>query len=163
VEWRAYGLHPDLIPQYAAELIKAQVDVIHCGGLESIRALQQATKTIPIVAMTDDMLGDRLVKSLARPHCNTTGVNILVREADGKRQDVLMEGGPGLRLMAVLVDVNVTSAARFDELQKAARGYGIEFSIHRGARGEEIAAAIGGARASGASALNHLASRLFYA
>ena len=96
VEWRAYGLHPDLISQYAAELVKVQVDVIHSGGLESIRALQQATKTIPIVAMTDDMLGDGFVKSLARPDGNTTGVNILVGEADGKRQDILIEAVPGL-------------------------------------------------------------------
>src|SRR5215475_10827237 len=36
VEWRAYGLHPDLISQYAAELVKAQVDVIHTGGGETI-------------------------------------------------------------------------------------------------------------------------------
>jgi putative tryptophan/tyrosine transport system substrate-binding protein len=167
VEWRAYGLHPDMIPQYAAELVKAQVDVIHSGGLESIRALQQATKTIPIVAMTNDMLGDGLVKSLARPEGNTTGVSILAAENDGKRQDLLIEAVPGLRLMAVLVDVNVASEpaniARFDELQKAARAHGIEFSIHRVAKGEEIAAAIDSARASGATALNHLSSPLFYA
>src|SRR5215470_3119996 len=37
------------------------------------------------------------------------------------------------------------------------------FSIHRVARGEEIAAAIDGAQASGAKALNHLSSPLFYA
>jgi putative ABC transport system substrate-binding protein len=128
VEWRAYGLHPELISQYAAELVKAQVDVIHSGGLETIRALQQATKTIPIVAMTGDMLGDGFVKSLARPEGNTTRVSILAGENDGKRQDILIEAVPGLRLMAVLVDVNVISAAsgaKLDELQKAARARGI--------------------------------------
>jgi putative ABC transport system substrate-binding protein len=56
VEWRAYGLHPDLISQYAAELIEARVEVITVGGDLAIRAAQQATKTIPIVAATDDML-----------------------------------------------------------------------------------------------------------
>ena len=56
VEWRAYGLNYDLISQYAAELIKARVDVITVGGDDAIRAAQQATKTIPIVAATDDML-----------------------------------------------------------------------------------------------------------
>jgi len=163
VEWRAYGLHPDLISQYAAELVKARVDVIHTGGGETIRALQQATKTIPIVAMTDDLLRDGFVNSLARPEGNTTGVNILAVENDGKRQDILIEAVPGLRLMAVLIDVNYApSAARLDELQKAARAHGIEFSIHRVAGGEEIAAAIDGAQASGATALNHLVSPLFY-
>src|SRR6476660_9402730 len=56
VEYRAYGLHPELISQYAAELTKAGVDVITSAGEEATRALQQATKTIPIVTMSDDML-----------------------------------------------------------------------------------------------------------
>src|SRR5215467_3632162 len=49
VEWRAYWQHLDLIPQYAAELVQARVDVITIAGDEAIRAVQQATKTIPIV------------------------------------------------------------------------------------------------------------------
>jgi len=40
----------DLVSQYAAELVGAQVDVIATGGEEAIRTAQQATKTIPIVA-----------------------------------------------------------------------------------------------------------------
>jgi putative ABC transport system substrate-binding protein len=62
------------------------------------------------------MLGFGLVNSLARPNGNTTGVSILVYEADGKRQDILIEAVPGLRRMAVLADVNYTSAAKLDEL-----------------------------------------------
>jgi putative ABC transport system substrate-binding protein len=103
------------------------------------------------------------VTSLARPGGNTTGVNILSFESDGKRQDVLIEAVPGLRLMAILVDVNFANAARLDELQKAARVHNIEFSIHRVARAEDIAAAIDSAQASGAKAVNIVASPLFYA
>jgi putative tryptophan/tyrosine transport system substrate-binding protein len=162
VEWRTYGQHVDLISQYAAELVQARVDVITAGGEEAVRAVQQATKTIPIVAIGGDLLGSGFVKSLSRPDGNTTGVSILVDEADGKRQDILIEAVPGLRLMAVLTDVNITSAGKLGELQKAARAHGIEFSIHRVARGEEIAAAIDSARASGAKALNIISSPLFY-
>ena len=82
VEWRAYGQHADLISQYAAELVQARVDVIVAGGEEATRALQQATKTIPIDAITDDMLGFGFVNSVARPDGNTTGVNLLVRELE---------------------------------------------------------------------------------
>jgi ABC transporter substrate binding protein len=64
VEFRAYAQHVDLIPQYAAELVKARVDVIATTGDETVRAVQQATKTIPIVG---DMLGAGLVNSLSRP------------------------------------------------------------------------------------------------
>ncbi len=162
VEFRAYGQHFDVLPQYAAELVKARVDVMSVAGDDAVYAVQQATKTIPIVALVSDMRSG-LVNSLARPDGNTTGVSILAFEADGKRQDLLIEAVPGLRLMAVLTDTNFTNAAKLDELQKAARTHNIEFSIHRVARGEEIAAAIESARASGATALNTTASPLFYA
>ena len=52
-------------------------DAIVTGGEDAIRALQQATKTIPIVALADDMLGNGFVNSLSRPNGNTTGGSIL--------------------------------------------------------------------------------------
>ena len=132
-------------------------------GEEAVRAVQQATKTIPIVAIAGDMLGSELVTSLARPEGNTTGVSILAFEAEGKRQDILIEAVPGLRLMAVLTDVNYRKYAKLELLQEAARAKNVEFSIHRVTRGEEIAAAIDSAQASGATALNTISSPLFYA
>jgi putative ABC transport system substrate-binding protein len=57
VEWRAYAQHVDLIPQYAAELVKARVDVILVSGDAGIRAAQRATATIPILGITQDMVG----------------------------------------------------------------------------------------------------------
>jgi putative ABC transport system substrate-binding protein len=90
------------------------------------------------------------------------GVSILAEEAEGKRQDILIEAVPGLRLMAVLADVNYASAAKIDELQKAARTHGIEFSVHLVTQGAEISTAIDSAQASGARALNTLASPLFW-
>jgi putative ABC transport system substrate-binding protein len=161
VEWRAYGLHYDLISQFAAELIKARVDVITVGGDDAIRAAQQATKTIPIVAATDDMLRKGYVNSVARPDGNLTGVNFLTQQTDGKRQDILIEAVPGLRRMAVLAHVNTDPL--LDEMQDAARAQNVELSIYHIAKGEEIAAAIDSAHASGATALNVLSSLLFYA
>jgi putative ABC transport system substrate-binding protein len=163
LEYRAFGEHVDLIPQYAAELVNARVDLIAATGDEAVRGIQQVTKTIPIVAIVGDMQGSGLVTSLARPDGNTTGVSILGAELDGKRQDILIEAVPGLRLMAVLTDVNRIKAAKLDALQEAAHAHGIEFSIHRVARGAEIAAAIDSAQASGATALNIVSSPLFYA
>jgi putative ABC transport system substrate-binding protein len=52
--------------------------------------VQQATKTIPIVTMSGDMLKYGFVNSLARPDGNTTGVSILAIDLDGKRQDILI-------------------------------------------------------------------------
>jgi putative ABC transport system substrate-binding protein len=69
------------------------------------------------------------VTSLARPGGNTTGVNFLVFVGDGKRQDILIEAVPGLRLMAVLTDINYTKYRNLDALQEAARARGIEFQF----------------------------------
>jgi putative tryptophan/tyrosine transport system substrate-binding protein len=123
-----------------------------------VRAAQQATKAIPILAITDDMVGEGVVSSMARPTGNTTGVSILATELDGKRQEILIEAVPGLRRMAALVDSNTTTVARLNDLQEAARARNIELSIHRIAKGEEITAAIEMVKASGATALNVLAS-----
>src|SRR5262249_39205922 len=101
------------------------------------------------------------VKSVARPDGNITGVNILGREGNGKRQDILIEAVPGLRRLAVLADV--TTDPPLDALQEAARAHNIELSIYHIAKGEEIAAALDRAQASGATALNVLSSGLFYA
>ena len=51
-------------------------------------------------------LGPALCNSLARPEGNTTGVNVLAVDLDGKRQDLLIEAVPGLRRLAALADVN---------------------------------------------------------
>jgi putative tryptophan/tyrosine transport system substrate-binding protein len=163
VEWRAYGQNPDLISQYAAELVKARVDVIVAGGVVAVRAAQQATKTIPIVVIAEEMLGFGLVTSLARPDGNTTGVTGFVPELDGKRVEILIEAVPGLRRMATLADANNTTVAKLDALREAAGAHNVELSIYQVARGEEIATAIDSAQASGATALNVLAAPLFFA
>ena len=109
------------------------------------------------------MIGYGLVNSLSRPDGNITGGSILAGEADGKRQDILIEAVPGLRLMGVLADVNYAKLAKLDALQEAARVHYVELSIHRVNKGEEIASAVDNAQASGAKALNILASPLFFA
>jgi putative ABC transport system substrate-binding protein len=160
---RDFGPHVDLISQYAAELGKAKVDVIEAAGSVATRAAQQATKTIPIVGVADDMVGEGLVDTLSRPNGNTTGVSIFATELDGKRQELLIEAVPGLRRMAALADTNATADAKLYALQEAARARNIELSIHRIARSEEITAAIDMAQASGATALNVLASPMLFA
>ena len=68
---------------------------------------------------------------------------------------------PELRRMVALADIN-RAAVILDALREAARARDIEFSIQRVASGDEIAAAIDVAHASGATALNVLASPLLY-
>jgi putative ABC transport system substrate-binding protein len=162
IEWHSYGPRTDLIPEFAAELAKRRLDVLVMNGEAAIRAAQQATTTIPILGITEDMVGQGLVNSLARPGGNTTGVSILATELDGKRQEILIEAVPGLRRVAVLADSNVTGLSQLQPLQDAARARGLELSIYRVASAEEITAAIDAAKASGAAALNVFESAFLY-
>jgi putative ABC transport system substrate-binding protein len=163
VEWRVFGQDFGLIPQYAAELVSARVDVIATAGEEATRGAQQATKTIPIVGLVDDMSAFGHVKSLARPEGNTTGVSVMGFDLDGKRQEILIEAVPGIRRLAALADDVSYPEAKLEAMQEAAREHNVEFSIYRVARGEEIAPAIDTAHASGATALNIFASTVLWA
>jgi putative tryptophan/tyrosine transport system substrate-binding protein len=163
VDERGYGLHVEQLADHAAEIVKAQVDVINATGDLAIRAAQQATTTIPILAFTDDMLGSKFVSSLAKPGGNTTGVSIFATELDGKRQEILIEAVPGLRRMAALADSNTNTPRQLQALQDAARAREVELSIYQVAKPNEIVAAIDAAKKADAAALNVLASPLFFA
>src|SRR6516164_8789790 len=150
IDYRAYAAHVDLISQYAAELVIAQPDVIYAAGGVAVRAVQQATKGIPIVGITGDMVGEGLVESFARPNKNTTGISIFAFELDGKRQDILIEAVPGIRRMAALAETRWLTEEKARALQEAARPRNVELSIYPVTRADEIAASIDKARASGA-------------
>jgi putative ABC transport system substrate-binding protein len=162
VDWHAFALHVDRVSDFAAELVKADVDVILASGDLATRAAQRTTQSIPILGTTDDMVRSQLVSSLARPEGNTTGISMFSTELDGKRQEILIEAVPGLRRMAAVADSNTTALSQLQALQDAARARNVELSIHRIARPEEIAAAIDAAKAWGAAALNVLASPVLY-
>jgi putative tryptophan/tyrosine transport system substrate-binding protein len=107
-------------------------------------------------------VGSGLVSSLARPGSNLTGVSILSTELDGKRQEILIDALPGLKRMAALADANATAAPRLQALQDAVRARNVELLLYRITKPEEIVAAIDAANASGAAALNVLASPFLY-
>jgi putative tryptophan/tyrosine transport system substrate-binding protein len=162
VDWPGYGIRVEQYEEHARALGRAKVDIILVGGDAAVRAAQQATAEIPILALTDDMVGQGFVRSLAMPGGNTTGVTILAAELDQKRQEILIEALPGIRRIAALVDSNITTPAHVQELEKAARARGVELSIHRASTPEGIAPAIEAAKTSGAQALNVLASALLF-
>ena len=162
IEWHRYGSRVDLIPEFAAKLVKAKVDVIVATGDAAIRAAQQATTTIPILGTTDDMVGSGMVNSLARPYGNITGTSLLSTELDGKRLEILIEALPGLRPHGGLVIFRIPAAPRLRSLEPAAQERGIELSVHQIAEPDEIPDALEAAKASGAAAINVLSSPLLY-
>ena len=163
VDPRGFATPVDRLDRVAAEIVRARPDAIYAGGDAAGRAVQKATKTIPVVVTADDALRAHLVASLAHPGGNITGISIFATELDSKRLQLLTQAVPGISRIAALVDPNTTAPDQINRLVAEARSRGVALSICRAAAAEEIAPAIAAARASGAQVLDVLASALFNA
>jgi putative ABC transport system substrate-binding protein len=146
----------------ATALVKAPADAIFASGVVRTRAVQTATKTIPILAMSEDLVADGLVSSFARPEGNTTGISLISPDLDRKRGDLLLEAIPGLRHVALLADPSVDTPSHLQALTDLAKARGIELSIFPAKTPEEIVPALDAAKSSGAGAINVLATPLFF-
>ncbi len=125
-----FSMRVEEAPEVAAMLVTAGVEAILTGGAHVTRVAQKATRTIPILAIADDLVLSGLVTSLAHPGGNTTGVSILATELDGKRLELLTELVPAARHIAALADPANTMPEQLRVLEDAARARGIELSIH---------------------------------
>jgi len=83
VDQRAYGDKPEQATALASALAQSEDEVIVASGGPAIVAVQAATRTIPILGTSDDMVASGLVPSLAHPGANLTGISILATELDG--------------------------------------------------------------------------------
>jgi ABC-type uncharacterized transport system substrate-binding protein len=124
IEYRYPEGKPDRLPELAAELVRLKVDIIVvAGGDRWVRALKNATKTIPIV-MTgggSDPVRAGFVESLARPGGNVTGLTSLNPELGGKRLELLKEAVPKVARVAVLYDpANLVGVLESKEILRAA-------------------------------------------
>ncbi len=93
----------DRFPALAIELARLKVDIIVASGTQAVRAAMQATDTIPIVMAVSahpEKIG--LVRSLARPGGNVTGMSNIAPELGAKRLELLKEITPTVSRVAVL-------------------------------------------------------------
>jgi putative ABC transport system substrate-binding protein len=91
------------ISELVRQLVQLKVDLIVAVDPTAIRAATQATRTIPIVMITNqDPIAAGLVQSLARPGGNITGITRLTRELSGKRLELLKEMLPSVSRVGVL-------------------------------------------------------------
>jgi len=115
-------------PVLAAELVRLKVDVIVTHGAPGlIRAVQGATRTIPIVLISirDDPVKRGYVDSLARPGGNITGLTSLDTELHQKRLELLKEAFPRISRVAVLWSRG-HQKRRIKEVKAAGRALGIQ-------------------------------------
>jgi len=138
----------------AAELLAGAPDLVLGQGY-AIRALADRTKTIPILcAYSGDMVDAGLVKSLAKPGTNVTGIQLLALDLVGKRLELLRELLPGLRSVAVIADPQHPGEHRErDVALKAAERLGIRATYYPVRNFAELDVALSAAHASGDKAL----------
>jgi len=116
------------LPALATELIRHKVELIVTGGGAAARAVQRASKTIPIVmAEATSPVARGLVQSLARPGGNTTGLSLRPPEIFGKLLELLTETVPNLSRVAVLWNPRgPASRLGWKAIQSPARKLGIQ-------------------------------------
>jgi putative ABC transport system substrate-binding protein len=129
--------------EIAAEFVRLNVDVIVTGGTPPVVAAKQATSIIPIVfATVGDPVGSGLVKTLAQPGGNVTGLLPLGTDLAGKRLELLCEVLSDLRQVGVLSNAdNPSSVAEMVEIQAASRTLGLAVTPVQIRRPDDIAPA----------------------
>jgi putative ABC transport system substrate-binding protein len=145
------------LPELAAELVRMKVDVLIAFGDLTPRIAQQATSTIPIVAISDDIVGAGLVTSLSRPGANTTGLTIMSPELSAKRLEVLQEMVPGMSRVVALWDPT-TGASQVEATKRAAGSLNLSLQVLEVRRREDIVDAFRTAQSDRADALNIFSS-----
>jgi putative ABC transport system substrate-binding protein len=125
--------------EIAAEFVRLKVDVIVTTG-GAVLATMQATSVIPIVfALALDPVGSGIVKSLARPGGNVTGLSLQSTDLSGKRLELLREVVPSLRRLAIIGNASYPAAVlEMGEVHAAARSLGLEVAIPEIRRAEDI-------------------------
>ena len=142
IEYRWAEGRSERYPEIAAEFVSRKVDVIVTAGT-AVPAIQRVTLTIPIVfALALDPIGSGLVKSLARPEGNVTGMSIQSNETSSKRLEILREVIPELHRLAVMGNAGYAGAVdEMRQVQTSARALGLEADGLEIRRAEDIAPA----------------------
>jgi ABC-type uncharacterized transport system substrate-binding protein len=165
IEDRAVENRYEKLPDLVAGLLRLKLDVILTGGSTELpRAVNNATKTVPIVFVTaEDPVSAGLVTSFARPGNNLTGFTSLNAELDGKRLALLREVMPRIKRVAVLSNpADPATAAMWRVTEPTARSLNIQLQRLEIRGPGDLDSAIGTATNRGAEALAVLTSPIFF-
>ena len=128
IEWRSAEGKNERLAELAAGLVRLRLDVLLAAGGQASSAAQKATTAIPIVMIyMADPVGLGLVKSLARPGGNSTGLSNIVTELLPKRLEMLHSMTPKVTRVAVLMSpASATSNLALHNVQAAAQKLGVK-------------------------------------
>ena len=130
--------------RYAAELVRANVDLILSTATPIHRELQRLTTTIPVVmTVSPDPVGEGLAASLGRPGGNMTGITSSNAELSLKYYELLSASVPSIRRIGVLfTTTNGTHLQQLKNVQAAIQPKGIPIVPRDVRKAEELEAAL---------------------
>jgi putative tryptophan/tyrosine transport system substrate-binding protein len=130
IDTRWTAADADRFRTYAAELVALAPDVILVATTPGVTAVQQATRTVPIVFVTViDPVGGGFVSNLARPGGNTTGFALYEYGISAKWLELLKQIAPGVTRVAVVRDpTSVSGTGQLAAIQAVAPSFGVELS-----------------------------------
>jgi putative ABC transport system substrate-binding protein len=122
LESRFAGGDADRLRAHALELVGLRSDVILANGTPVVAALQQVTKTIPIVFVNaQNPVGSGFVASLSRPSGNITGFISFEPDMGGKWLETLSEVAPDVKRVAALYNPQTHTGQYWASIESAAR------------------------------------------
>ena len=126
---RRYAAGNDRLSILAADLVKANVEVIVTESTPAAEAAKNATRAIPIVMATaGDPVATGIVTSLARPGGNVTGNSIITIDLVSRRVELLHELKADARRLGHLGDKEVVADV-IRETQSAASAFGMDVTL----------------------------------
>jgi putative ABC transport system substrate-binding protein len=130
IETRWAAADPERFRKYAAELVEQKPDVLLGATSAAVAALQQETRTAPIVfAAVADPVGAGFVANLAHPRGNTTGFLLFDYGISPKWLELLKEIVPTVTRVAVLRDPSLSSGiGQLAAIQAVAPSFGVELT-----------------------------------
>jgi putative ABC transport system substrate-binding protein len=146
IDYRWADGQTDRFEKIAKDFVDHGVDVIVTAGTSAVAAAKKATKTIPIVfAAAGDPVRTGLVRSLAHPGGNVTGLSNGQTDLAGKRLALLRQAVPGLKKLGIIGNrASANVRLEMDALQKVARKLKLDMITRDIRREPQIAAAIKG-------------------
>jgi putative tryptophan/tyrosine transport system substrate-binding protein len=164
IESRSANGKDDRLPALAADLVRSQVDVIVAASGAATRAVQQTTRTIPIVmSLVNDPVGSGLIASLARPGGNVTGLTIMAPDLVAKRLELLKEVVPKVSRVALLRNPdNPADTAMLREAEAAARALRVQLQSLQARNPQEIEGAFAAMIRERAGAFLMLTDAIFF-
>jgi len=155
----------DRLPTLAAELVRMKVDVIVVDGTATAVAAKAATASIPVVfVVVSDPVALGLVKSMARPGTNLTGLTATAGyELAGKRVELFHAAYPALSRLAVLGNpANPSTEPYWRETERAGRALGLQVQFFQAAQSADLTSAFAQIARWGANGLTTLNDAMFY-